>query len=157
MTHDPYAAPAVAPDDLERPAPLRDLRWRGAMWFAVPLLALVVVVDVLGNVDFGTLRIQLLRELFETTLMLALPGAAAGYASGRRCRSTSWPRFVALAVRDGAVWAIYLLAMVWLYTDFPNPWHVAWMAKLLAFVAALTISLTLLLAVSLRSYYRDRP
>ena len=156
MTHDPYAAP-TASNLASTEAPL-DLHWRGAIWFVVPVFALFMGLDAWDYYEDGSLGSKFFRELFEKMISVWLPAAVAGYASGCRCRSTSWLRYLVLAARDGLVWAIYVMALLWwISRNDPGPVEFAAIAKSFAFVATITCTLVLLFATSMRFYYRRRP
>ena len=155
MTHDPYAAPTVSPDDLEKAIALRDLRWRGALWFAAPLVTLIFLL--LFVFERADLTPESLRVPFEMMVSLALPACVAGYASGRRCRSTPWASYLALAVRDAVAWVVYGGLLLWvLHSASPSITRLPFVPGRRAMLA-LALPLTLLLATTLRRYHRRRP
>ena len=159
MTHDPYAVPGVAPDRLEHPAAPRDLRWRGVAWFLVPLLGLLFAVFALEIVDRKmTVDLELVT-IFSVTIILLVPSGGIGYLSGRRLRTQSWWPYLLLTTRDGLTWAI-LAAMVilaynhWYLSGFLD-WQVV--AERTTRMAIVMPALALLLATTMRLYYRRRP
>ena len=156
MTADPYAPPQAA--ELESTiasAASTDLRWRSIAWFVVPLLAVVAILEAADFVDRGMLHDRLLQQLFQMTISVFIPAAIVGSASGRRCRSTSWMRFVVLAIRDASLWALYATLLLWL-PEF-GAWRFATMAMTFLRVEAVLIPITLLLATTMRFHYRRRP
>lgn len=160
MTHDPYATPTVPPDSLERPAPLRDLRLRGAIWFLAPFLLLLGAMLAIEIVDGGGVDRKLAVQLAVITLMLA-PAGVIGLLSGRRCRATSWPRYLLLTIRDGAAWAIVAALPIFSYfhrvEDDARTMTFLVLVTGMARMAIGTIPIALLLASSLHYFHRRRP
>jgi hypothetical protein len=159
MTHDPHATPTVPPDSLERPAPLRDLRLRGAIWFVAPFLVVLAAALGIEVVDGGGVDRKLAVQLAVITLMLA-PAGVIGLLSGRRCRTTSWLRYLLLTIRDGAAWAIVATLPIFGYIHWYE--HGARTMTFLVLVTGMarmaigTIPVALLLASSLRYFHRRR-
>ena len=156
MTRDPYAPPQAA--ELESTiasAASTDLRWRGVAWFLVPLLAMVAILEAVDALDGAMVLATKLRQLFEMTISVFVPAAIVGYASGRRCRSTTWRRFVVLAIMDASLWALYATLLLWL-PEFGS-WRFARMAMTFLRLEAVLLPILLLLATTMRFHYRRRP
>lgn len=161
MTNDPYAAPNVPPDELERPVPLGDLRRRGRWWFAVPSLGIVLALAIL--VATHDLREEpYVWGLLASAAFVAVVGAGVGHACGAFARSASGPRYLALAALLGAIWSVAAALTITAYADFhsthfPGLWRVDRLVGRSATNCLFFVPWTLLLATSLRAHYRHRP
>ena len=150
---DPYEPPRAG--ELETGLLLRDLRWRGAVWFAALPVALILSFVLLDVYESAELHAETLRTVFELMTFLVLPTSVAGYASGRRCRSTAWARYFVLAVPDALLWAI--AASLLLRLSHGGISLDMKMARVVGRGAMITIPLCLLFATTLRFFYRHRP
>jgi hypothetical protein len=150
MTHAPYLAPKTSnPATADAP---HDLRWRAAVWFAAPLVALIFAFILMAIAADGGVQADTLRVPFEMMLCVALPAGVAGYGCGHRCRASGWTRYLALACRDAMAWAVYASLLIWMQHDASPRTGM----KRLGRAAMITVTLCLLLSSTFRARFHRR-
>ena len=151
MSSDPYSAPLTTEYLPEQ----RDRRWRGTLWFTLPLLALIAIATAIDYIS-GRVDMADWQDFAEILVVVMMPAGIAGFACHRRCRTTSWPRYLAWVLLAGLGWAAFFSIALTLRM---GDWHVSpgRLAALTGRAALIVVPLTLLIASTLRFYDRRRP
>jgi hypothetical protein len=158
MSADPYLPPrAFRPV----PAPAHAGR-RGMLWFAVPLLAILVYAQA----ERFLVEPQGLpgRWRWEPTLLLTpilLAGAAIGFTVGKRWLQLGWPRFLLMSTFAGELWCLATVLVFAIHADLvdlvPDAWDWHWLLGNIGTLATVMLPATLLLATGLRFHASKRP